>query len=134
MPLTLTAPQKSAASILQGLRDLASVYEHATRHLDGVMHGIIALPSDQLADLGNEIGATDLGNLLAAHAAQVAGVNQLAQGIEQIIASVEWREPTEIRTASTLSLYERLAQQSREIIVTDGVFSVSPIAEPEPQP
>jgi len=132
MPLTLTPTQKSAASISQGLKELASVYEHATRHLDGVMDGIIALPSDQLADLGNEIGATDLGNLLAAHAAQVAGVNQLAQGIEQIIASVEGREATEIRTASTLSLYQRLAQQSREIIVTDGVFSVSPIAEPYP--
>jgi hypothetical protein len=131
MPLTLTPTQKSAASILQGLKDLASVYEHATRHLDGVMDGIIALPNDQLADLGNEIGATDLGNLLAAHAAQVAGVNQLANGIEQIIASVEGREPTEIRTASTLSLYERLAQQSREIIVADGVFSVSAIPEPE---
>lgn len=133
MPLTLTPTQKSAASILQGLKDLASTYEHSTRHLDGIMDGIIYLPSDQLADLGNEIGPVELQSLLDAHAAQVAGVNSLAAGVEQIIASIEARQPAETRTASTATLYERMATQGREIVLTDGVFSVIDIPAPEPE-
>ena len=127
MPLQLTAPQKSAAAILTGLRSLASEYEAATRQLDGIMDGIVALPNEPLAALGNEIGPTDLAALLAAHAAQVAGVNALAAGVETIIASVEQREAGEIRQASTASLYDRLASQNREITLTEGVFSVQDI-------
>jgi len=131
MPLQLTAPQKSAAAILTGLRSLASDYESATRQLDGIMDGIVALPNDPLAALGNEIGPTDLAALLAAHAAQVAGVNALAAGVEQIIASVEQRAPGEIRQASTASLYERLAAQGREIVLEVGTFAVTDIQPPE---
>lgn len=129
MSLTLTPTQKSAASIINGLRGLASVYEHATRHIDGILDSITALPSDQLADLGNEIGETDLASLLAAHAAQSSGVNALATGIEAIVASIEAREPSAPRAASTLTLDERLAQQGREIVLTEGVYSV--VALPE---
>ena len=93
------------------------------------MDGITALPNDPLAALGNEIGETDLAALLAAHAAQVAGVNALAAGVEQIIASVEQREPGEIRQASTTSLYDRLAAQGREIVLTAGVYTVTNIEE-----
>lgn len=125
MPLQLTTTQKSAAAILSGLKELAGIYESATRHLDGVMNGIIALPSDDLAALGNEIGETDLTNLLAAHSAQVSGVNQLAQGVEAIIASIEQREPSETRAANTMSIYDRLAEQGRQIVVNEGVFSVA---------
>ena len=128
MPLQLTAPQKSAASILTGLRSLTSEYEAATRQLDGILDGITALPNEPLAALGNEIGSTDLASLLAAHAAQVAGVNALATGVESIIASIEQRDPGDIRTASEATLYERLATQNREIVLTDGVFSVEDIA------
>jgi hypothetical protein len=129
MPLQLTEPQKSAAAILTGLRSLASDYEASTRQLDGIMDGITALPNDHLAAIGNEIGPTDLDALLAAHAAQVAGVNQLAAGVESIIASVEQRAPGEIRQASTASLYDRLAAQGREIVLEDGVYTVTNIEE-----
>jgi hypothetical protein len=57
----------------------------------------------------------------------VAGVNALAAGVETIIASVEQREAGIIRTASTASLYDRLATQGREITLTEGVFSVQDI-------
>ena len=127
MPLTLTAPQKSAAEILAKLRALQSYYTQPAIVLDGILDGIAALPNEPLAALGNEIGPNDLAALLAAHAAQVAGVNALAAGVEAIIASVEQREAGIIRTASTASLYDRLASQNREITLTEVVFSVQDI-------
>jgi hypothetical protein len=129
MPLTLTAPQKSAAEILAKLRALQSYYAQPAIVLDGIMDGITALPNGPLADLGNEIGPLDLQSLLAAHAAQVQGVNALAAGVEQIIASIEQREPGDIRAASAASLYDRLAAQGREIVLEDGIFTVTDIEE-----
>lgn len=132
MPLTLTPATLSAAATLTGLRALASAYESATRQLDGILDGIIALPDADLAELGNAMGAEQMEQLLAAHAAQVAGVNQLSAATQQIIAALENREPAAPRLASTASLTERLAAQNREIIAADGVFSV--VTHPAPQP
>lgn len=124
MPLQLTPVQTAAAEILAALKRLKSQYEQPMMTLDAIMNGIIALPSDDLAALGNVIGETDLTNLLAAHAAQVTGANQLAQGVETIIASIEQRDPAEVRQANASSIYERLAEQGREIVNTGGVFTV----------
>jgi hypothetical protein len=49
--------------------------------------------------------------------------------VEQIIASIEQREPGDIRTASAASLYDRLAAQGREIALEDGIFTVTDIEE-----
>lgn len=125
MPLTLTPAQITAASILDNLKKLKSQYEHPSISLDNIMNDIVSLPNNILADLGNQIGPSDLNQLLEAHAAQVNGINQLSLGIEQIIASIEQRQPSETRTASTSSLDERLLSQGREIVLNnEGVFSV----------
>lgn len=125
MPLILKQTEQLAAQILNQLKKLKIQYEQPIMTIDAIMNEIISLPNDTLEDLGNQIGPSDLDQLLEAHAAQVNGINQLSLGIEQIIASIEQRQPSETRTASTSSLDERLLSQGREIVLNnEGVFSV----------
>jgi hypothetical protein len=125
MPLILKQTEQLAAQILNQLKKLKIQYEQPIMTIDAIMNEIISLPNEILEDLGNQIGSSDLDQLLQAHAAQANGINQLSLGIEQIIASIEQRQPSETRTASTSSLDERLFSQGREIVLSNaGVFSV----------
>jgi hypothetical protein len=135
MSLTITPQQKAAAGVLAGLRALAGAYQSATRQLDSILSGILALPDDALAAFGNEIGEAEMTLLLDAHAFQVATVNALVTGTEAMQAGIEQREPTAQRLASAATLEERLAAQRRILSIDNGVFSVTTLPpEPEPEP
>ena len=143
MSLTITPQQKAAAGVLSGLRALAGTYQTATRQLDSILSGILGLSEDDLAAMGNMIGAEEMTRLLEAHATQCATVNALVTGTEAMQAGIEQREPTAQRLASTATLVERLADQRRVMTYENGAFIVmtlppepapAPAPEPEPEP
>ena len=133
MPLIITTAAQTAAETLAELKALSRAYEHAAAHLDTIVSRVIGLPNDDLADFGNLIGQADLDSLLTAHAQQVGGINALATGCEAIIASVESRDAITPRLANTTGLFAQVVAQGREIVLTDGVYSVVPLPEPDPE-
>jgi hypothetical protein len=136
MPLYLTTTQQAAAGVLSGLRSLRSSYQYASRNLDLILGGLLALPNDDLAAIGNEMGPEQMTVLLTAHGQQVAGCNALATGTAEIIAALTQTTPDVGRLAHVGTLESLLAEQGRAI-VTDpetGIVTVINLPPPEIEP
>lgn len=129
-PTTLAAAQMAEAAV-----NARSHYAAAASHLNGINRTILSMPNDQLAEFGNTLGPVEMELLTTSHAAQGVGLNALLDGINAVLASSGI--PPVTAAVDTRPLSEKLAEQRREIVMTDGVFSVvdfPPLPEPEPEP
>lgn len=131
MPLQ-TPSSLTASHITESAINARSHYVAAAGHLNGITHTILSLTNDLLADFGNALGPQEMESLTASHAAQGEGVNALIAGVNEVLAAsgiASINASVDIRPLS-----EKLAEQRREIVLTDGVFSVVDFPEPDPEP
>ena len=127
-PTTLAAAQMADAAV-----NARSHYAAAASQLNAINRTILAMPNDQLAEFGNALGPAEMAALTTSHAAQGDGLNALLDGINAVLAASGIAPVT--AAVDTRPLAEKLAEQRREIVLTDGVFSVvdfPPVEEPEP--
>jgi len=105
----------------------------AAGQLNGITRIILSMPNDLLAAFGNDLGPQEMELLTTSHAAQGEGLNQLIGGINAVLAASGI--PPVSAAVDTRPLADKLAEQRREIVLTDGLFSVVDFpAEPEPEP
>jgi hypothetical protein len=129
-PTTLAAAQMADAAV-----NARSHYAAAAGQLNGVTRIILGMPNDQLAEFGNTLGPVEMEALTSSHAAQGEGLNQLIGGINAVLSASGI--PAVNAAVDTRPLADKLAEQRREIVLADGVFSVvdfAPEPEPEPEP
>ena len=131
-PTTLAAAQMADAAV-----NARSHYAAAASQLNAINSTILSLPNDLLAEFGNTLGPLEMELLTSSHAAQGDGLNALLDGINAVLAASGIQPVT--ASVDTRPLADKLAEQRREIILTDGVFSVvgfpvEPEPEPEPEP
>jgi hypothetical protein len=129
-PTTLAAAQMADAAI-----NARSHYAAAASQLDSINRTILSMPNDQLAEFGNTLGPVEMELLTSSHAAQGDGLNQLIGGINAVLSASGI--PAVNAAVDTRPLADKLAEQRREIVLADGVFSVvdfAPEPEPEPEP
>lgn len=127
-PTTLAAAQMAEAAV-----NARSHYAAAASQLNAINRTILGMPNDQLAEFGNTLGPLEMAALTTSHAAQGDGLNQLIDGINAVLAASGI--PPVTAAVDTRPLAEKLAEQRREIVLTDGVFSVVDFpVEPEPEP
>ncbi len=109
-----------------------SHYAAAAGQLNAINHTILGMPNDQLAEFGNTLGPVEMEALTSSHSAQGEGLNQLIAGINAVLSASGI--PPVSAAVDTRPLSEKLAEQRREIVLTDGVFSVVDFPVPEPEP
>ena len=129
-PTTLAAAQMADAAV-----NARSHYAAAASQLNGINHTILSMPNDQLAEFGNALGPAEMELLTTSHAAQGDGLNALLDGINAVLAASGIAPVSS--AVDTRPLADKLAEQRREIVLVDGVFSVVdfPVeVEPEPEP
>ena len=129
-PTTLAAAQMTDAAV-----NARSHYAAAASQLNAINRTILGIPNDQLAEFGNALGPLEMELLTSSHAAQGDGLNQLIDGINAVLAASGI--PAVAAAVDTRPLAEKLAEQRREIVLVDGVFSVvdfPPVVEPTPEP
>jgi hypothetical protein len=126
-PTTLAAAQMADAAV-----NARSHYAAAAGQLNAINHTILGMPNDQLAEFGNDLGPVEMEALTSSHAAQGEGLNQLIGGINAVLGASGI--PPVSAAVDTRPLAEKLAEQRREIVLADGVFSVVDFPEPEPEP
>lgn len=140
MPL-LTPSQLAAGEITDHARNLVSHYEAACYQLGKVTEILLALNNDDLAAFGNSLGPDEMDSLLTVHATQGAGLNALLAGANAVLATVGI--PAATASVDVTPFADKLAAQRREIVLTDGLFTVvdfplepepDPTPEPEPEP
>ena len=108
-----TQAQKDIDTINAALRPVIANIVSAIEHLNNSRSVFWSFPDDQLNDILAEIGAVKLQAVFANHAASAALLNDLAErcGIDARAA------------IGTM----------REVVFANGVFTVVPIPEPEPE-
>lgn len=129
-PTTLAAAQMTEAAV-----NARSHYAAAASQLNSINRTILGMPNDQLAEFGNALGPAEMAALTTSHAAQGDGLNALLDGINTVLAASGI--PAVSASVDTRPLSDKLAEQRREIVLADGVFSVvdfPPLPEPEPEP
>jgi hypothetical protein len=127
-PTTLAAAQMADAAV-----NARSHYAAAAGQLNAINSTILGMPNDQLAAFGNALGPQEMEALTSSHAAQGEGLNALIAGINAVLSASGI--PPVTASVDTRPLAEKLAEQRREIVLADGVFSVVDFpAEPEPEP
>lgn len=129
-PTTLAAAQMAESAV-----NARSHYAAAASQLNGINRTILSLPNDLLAEFGNTLGPLEMELLTSSHAAQGVGLNALIAGINAVLAASGI--PPVTASVDTRPLADKLAEQRREIVLVDGVFSVVDfplLPEPEPQP
>lgn len=133
MSLIQSSAALAAAKIVETISIIRSHYIASAELLNGITRTILALPNDDLAAFGNNLGPAEMQALTIAHGEQGAGINALIAGVDVILVQsgiAACGASVDIRPLS-----EKLAEQSREIVLTDGVFSVidvpvKPVTEP----
>jgi len=123
----------AAAQILESVSTARSHYMAAAGLLNGITRTILALPNDDLAAFGNNLGPAEMQALTTAHGAQGDGLNALIAAVDAVLG--QSGIPACGVSVDVRPLPEKLADQSREIVLTNGVFSVidapvKPITEP----
>lgn len=134
MPL-LTPSQLAAGQITDHARNLVSHYSAAAYQLGRITEILLNLNNDDLAAFGNGLHPAEMDSLLTVHATQGAGLNALLAGANAVLATVGI--PAATATVDITPFTEKLALQRREIVLTDGVFTVvdfPPVPEPQPEP
>lgn len=126
MPLIQSKSQAAAASILARVQQLAGNYQAAAAHLNAVVREVLALDDADLAAFCNDLGPQGLHDLTSLHLLHGTSITQLSQEAADILddSGVAW--PASVVDVRPLG--EKLAEQGRELRLTDGVFSVVPIA------
>jgi len=136
MPLQ-TPTALIAAQITECAVNARSHYVAAARQLNAITHSILNLPNDQLADFGNALGPAEMELLTSSHFAQGVALNALIDGINTVLSASGI--PPITASVDIRPLAEKLAEQRREIVLTDGIFAVvdfppEPESQPEPAP
>lgn len=131
-PTTLAAAQMTEAAV-----NARSHYAAAVSQLNAINGTILGMPNDLLAEFGNTLGPAEMELLTTSHAAQGAALNALLAGINAVLSASGI--PAVSASVDVRPLAEKLAEQRREIVLTDGVFTVVdfpplPEADPEPEP
>lgn len=129
-PTTLAAAQMADAAV-----NARSHYAAAASQLNAINRTILGMPNASLAEFGNTLGPVEMELLTSSHAAQGDGLNALIDGINAVLAASGI--PPVTASVDTRPLAEKLAEQRREIVLADGVFSVvdfPPVEEPTPEP
>jgi hypothetical protein len=132
MPL-LNPHQLAASQITERAVDLRSHYAAAAGKLGDITGILLGLPNASLADFGNMLGPAEMEMLLSRHASQGAALNELIAGVNQVLFSVGIAPTSASVDGSPFA--DKIALQRREIVLSDGVFSVvdfPPLAPAEP--
>lgn len=127
MPLIQSKSAAAAASILSRVQHLAGNYNAAASHLNAIVRDVLALDDADLAEFCNQLGPQGLHDLTSLHLLHGTSVTQLSQEAADILddSGVAWPAAT----VDVRPLGDKLAQQGRELRLTDGVFSVVPVEE-----
>jgi hypothetical protein len=134
MPL-LTPHQLAAGQITDHARTLVSHYAASAYQLGRITDILLSLPNADLAAFGNSLGPAEMEALLTVHAIQGNGLNALLASANAVLATVGI--PASTGLVDVTPFADKLAGQRREIVLTDGVFTVvdfPPEPEPEPEP
>lgn len=130
MPLIQSPSQAAAASILSRVQHLAGNYNAAASHLNAIVQDVLAMSDADLAEFCNDLGPQGLGELTTLHAEHGASITELSQAAAAMLfdSGIVW--PASVVDIRPLG--EKLAAQGRTLTFVDGVFSVQPLPEPEP--
>lgn len=130
MPLIQSKSAAAAASILSRTQQLAGNYQAAASHLNAIVRDVLALDDADLAAFCNDLGPQGLNDLTSLHLLHGTSVTQLSQEAADILddSGVAWPAAT----VDVRPLGEKLADQGRELLLVDGVFSVQPLPQPSP--
>ena len=131
MPLIQSPSQAAAASILSRVQNLAGNYNACATHLNAIVHDVLALDDADLAAFCNDLGLQGLNDLTSLHLLHGSSITQLSQEAADILddSSVSWA-PSSV---DVRPLSEKLSAQGREVIFADGLFSIAPIPQPDPE-
>lgn len=132
MPLIQSKSATAAASILARVQLLAGNYQAAAAHLNAIVRDVLALPDDDLAAFCNDLGPAGLNQLTSLHLAHGTGITQLSQEAAATLADSGVLWPASVVDVRPLG--DKLAEQGRELVFANGVFSVQALPQPEPQP
>ena len=129
MPLIPSKSAAAAASLLARVQQLAGNYQAGASHLNAIVRDLLALGDDDLAAFANQLGPQGLYDLTTLHGLHGAAINQLAQEAAGILAEsgVSWPAAS----VDVRPLTEKLADQGRQLLLVEGVFSVEPVAPVE---
>lgn len=128
MPLIQTKAASAAASIVDRVITISEFYNASIHHLNGIVSDVIALDDTDLAEFANTQGPIGLNELTTLHKNHGEAINALAETASHMLSEsgVSWDNAvTDVRP-----LNEKLADQGRELVYQDGLFSVIKI-EPE---
>jgi hypothetical protein len=128
MPLIQSKSQAASAAILSRVKDLAGHYNAAAGHLNAIVRDLLALGDADLAAFCNQLGPQGLFDLTSLHGAHGSSINQLSQEAADLLddSGVVWP----MILVDVRPLHDKLADQGRELVVVDGVFSVQPLPSP----
>jgi len=122
MPLIQSPSSLAASRIVDLVLSTRSHYIAAAGLLNAVTAEILALGNDDLAAFGNALGPLEMGTLTTAHADQGNALNALLAGINGILAQSGIAQQD--ATVDVRPLADKLADQGREIVLTDSIFAV----------
>ena len=127
MPLIQSKSHSAAASILARVQHLAGNYNAAASHLNAITNDLLALDDADLAAFANEQGPAGLNELTELHAEHGAAITEISQAAADLLAESGTIWPASVVDIRPLG--EKLAEQGREMLLVDGVFSVQPLPE-----
>lgn len=122
MPLIQSPSSLAASRILDLVQNTRSHYSACVGLLNAITAEILSLGNEDLAAFGNALGPIEMQSLTTAHAEQGSALNALLTGVNAILAQ-SGIEATSV-SVDVRPLSEKLADQNREIVLADGVFSV----------
>lgn len=131
MPLIQSKSEIIAGKIISSIVNIQSHFAVAINELNRINKTILDLNNDELAHFGNFLGVSDMQSLSELHIQQGSTVNSLIESLGSVLSSVG--PSRNFGLADIRSLGEKLADQNRKIVITDGVFSVEDIPVPEPE-
>lgn len=127
MPLIQSKSAAAAASILARVQQLAGNYQAAASHLNAIVQDVLALDDADLAEFANEQGPEGLNELTSLHLAHGEAITELSAEAAATLADSGILWPASLVDVRPLG--EKLAEQGRELVLVNGVFSVSPLTD-----
>lgn len=127
MPLIQSKSAAAAASILARVQQLAGNYQAAASHLNAIVQDVLALDNADLAAFANEQGPDGLNELTSLHFAHGTAVTELSAAAAATLADSGILWPASLVDVRPLG--EKLADQGRELVFANGIFTVQPISE-----
>lgn len=122
MSLIQTKSNVAAANILERVKSLYGNYAASVIHLNTVVRELLSLDDDDLASFANERGADALFQLTTLHGEQGDAMNKLVEQSCALLADSGISYP--LLAVDVRPLSEKLANQGRELVYDNGVFSV----------